>query len=113
MVKNMHQLFYQITQEGAKDSTEALENMSLDIDALVEGVYRDQIDRKNFHGRFVKFGAILYFLIVALRFMLGEENYISMLDMWYVPIILHAIVIINSLFLIYGERYYNEDVGVE
>ena len=47
MVKNMHQLFLQITKEGARDSGQALENMSLDIDALVEGVYRDQMDRNN------------------------------------------------------------------
>ena len=38
MVRNMHQLFLQITKEGARDSGQALENMSLDIDALVEGV---------------------------------------------------------------------------
>ena len=113
MVKNMHQLFLQITKEGARDSGQALENMSMDIDALVEGVYRDQMDRKNFHGRFLRFGLILYLLIVVLRFMLGEENYISMLEIWYVQIILHAIVIINSFFLLSGEKYYNEDVGVE
>lgn len=113
MVKNMHQLFLQITKEGAKDSGQALENMSLDIDALVEGVYRDQMDRANFHSHFLRFGLILYFLIIALRFMLGEENYIEMLDIWYVQIILHLIVIINSYFLLNGEKYYNEDVGVE
>ena len=109
----MHQLFLQITQEGAKDSGEALENMSMDIDALVEGVYRDQMDRKNFHGRFIKFGLMLFLLVVVLRFLLGEENYISLLDIWYVQIILHAVVIINAFFLLSGEKYYNEDVGVE
>ena len=113
MVKNMHQLFLPITKEGARDSGQALENMSLDIDALVEGVYRDQMDRNNFHGRFLRFGLILYLLIVVLRFMLGEENYIKLLDIWYVQVILHAIVIINAFFLLSGEKYYNEDVGVE
>ena len=113
MVKNMHQLFLQITKEGARDSGQALENMSLDIDALVEGVYRDQMDRNNFHGRFLRFGLILYLLIVVLRFMLGEDNYIKLLDIWYVQVILHAIVIINAFFLLSGEKYYNEDVGVE
>lgn len=113
MVKNMHQLFLQITKEGARDSGQALENMSLDIDALVEGVYRDQMDRKNFHGRFIRFGLILYLLVIVLRYMLGEENYIELLDIWYVQIILHAIVIINAFFLVSGEKYYNEDVGVE
>lgn len=113
MVKNMHQLFLQITKEGARDAGQALENMSLDIDSLVEGVYRDQMDRKNFHGRFIKFGMILYLLIVVLRFMLGEENYISMLEIWYVKIILHAIAGINAIFLLSGEKYYNEDMGVE
>ncbi len=113
MVKNMHQLFLQITKEGARDSGQALENMSLDIDALVEGVYRDQMDRKNFHGRFIRFGLILYLLVIVLRYMLGEENYIELLDIWYVQIILHAVVIINAFFLVSGEKYYNEDVGVE
>ena len=113
MVKNMHQLFLQITKEGARDSGEALENMSMDIDALVEGVYRDQMDRKNFHGRFIKFGLMLYMLVVVLRFMLGEENYIELIDIWYVQIILHLVVILNAFFLLSGEKYYNEDVGVE
>ena len=113
MVKNMHQSFLQITKEGARDSGEALENMSMDIDALVEGVYRDQMDRKNFHGRFIKFGLMLYMLVVVLRFMLGEENYIELIDIWYVQIILHLVVILNAFFLLSGEKYYNEDVGVE
>ena len=113
IVKNMHQLFLQITKEGARDSGQALENMSLDIDALVEGVYRDQMDRNNFHGRFLRFGLILYLLVIVLRFMLGEDNYIKLLDIWYVQVILHAIVIINAFFMLSGEKYYNEDVGVE
>lgn len=113
MVKNMNQLFLQITKEGARDSGQTLENMSLDIDALVEGVYRDQMDRNNFHGRFLRFGLILYLLVIVLRFMLGEDNYIKLLDIWYVQVILHGIVIINAFFLVSGEKYYNEDVGVE
>ena len=113
MVKNMNQLFLQITKEGARDSGQALENMSLDIDALVEGVYRDQMDRSNFHGRFLRFGLILYLLVIVLRFMLGEDNYIKLLDIWYVQVILHGIVIINAFFLVSGEKYYNEDVGGE
>lgn len=113
MVKNMHQLFLQITKEGARDSGEALENMAMDIDALVEGVYRDQMDRKNFHGRFIKFGVMLYLLVVVMRFMLGEENYMELIEIWYVQVILHAIVILNAFFLLSGEKYYNEDVGVE
>ena len=113
MIKNMHQLFYQITKEGARDAGEALENMSMDIDALVEGVYRDQMDRKNFHGRFIKFGVALFFLILALQYMLQVESYLELIEMWYVQIILHAIIIINALFLLKGEKYYNADVGVE
>lgn len=113
MVKNMNQLFLQITKEGAKDSGQALENMSLDIDALVEGVYRDQIDRNEFHKRFITFGLALFLLVMAMQFLLGTDSYIELLDMWYVQIVLHAIIIINSFFLITGERFYYEDVGVE
>ena len=113
MVKNMHQLFYQITKEGARDSGESLENMSLDIDALVEGVYRDRMDRSNFHKRFVTFGLALFLLVMAMQFLLGRDSYIKLLDMWYVQILLHAIILINCGFLLSGEKYYNEDVGVE
>lgn len=113
MIKNMHQLFYQITKEGSRDAGEALENMSMDIDALVEGVYRDQMDRKNFHGRFVKFGLALFFLILALQYMLQVERYLELIELWYVQILLHLVIIINALFLLKGEKYYNADVGVE
>ena len=113
MVKNMNQLFLQITKEGAKDSGEALENMAQDIDALVEGVYRDQVDRKNFHKRFLTFGMALFLLVMAMQFLLGTDSYIELLDTWYVQIVLHLIIIINSYFLLSGEKYYNEDVGVE
>ena len=113
MVKNMHQLFYQITKEGARDSGESLENMSLDIDALVEGVYRDRMDRGNFHTRFITFGLSLFLLVMAMQFLLGKNSYIKLLDMWYVKILLHCIIIVNCYFLYTGEKYYNEDVGVE
>ena len=113
MVKNMNQLFLQITKEGAKDSGEALENMAQDIDALVEGVYRDQVDRKNFHKRFITFGLALFLLVMAMQFLLGTDSYIELLDLWYVQLILHIILIVNSYFLLSGEKYYNEDLGVE
>jgi hypothetical protein len=113
IVKNMNQLFLQITKEGARDSGEALENMAMDIDALVEGVYRDQMDRKNFHRRFITFGMILFLLVLALQMMMGKNNYLRMLNMWYVHLILHAIIIVNTYFLLTGEKYYNEDVGAE
>jgi len=112
MVKNMHQLFYQITKEGARDSGESLENMSLDIDALVEGVYRDRMDRGNFHTRFITFGLALFLLVMAMQFLLGKNSYIKLLDTWYVQILLHCIILINCYFLYTGEKYYNEDVGV-
>lgn len=113
MVKNMHQLFYQITKEGARDSGESLENMSLDIDALVEGVYRDRMDRSNFHKKFLTFGMALFFLVAVMQFLLGKESYIELLNMFYVQVLLHGIIIINCYFLLSGEKYYNEDVGVE
>lgn len=113
MVKNMNQLFLQITKEGAKDSGEALENMAQDIDALVEGVYRDQVDRKNFHKRFITFGLALFLLVMAMQFLLGTDSYIELLEQWYIQLILHIIIIINCYFLLSGEKYYNQDLGVE
>ena len=63
VIKNMHQLFIQITREGSKDSGEALEGMLQDIDMLVESVYRDRIDRTSFYKQFVMFGLVLYLLV--------------------------------------------------
>ena len=113
MVKNMHQLFMQITKEGAKDSGESLENMMLDIDLLVEGVYRDKIEREASHKKFLGFGVALYFLVMLTQMLLDKQNYKTMLSLWYVQIILHMIIIINSYFIISGEKFYNEDTGGE
>lgn len=113
MVKNMHQLFLQITKEGARDSGEALELMSMDIDALVEGVYRDRMDRQTFHKKFLTFGGALFLLVLVMQLLFGRTEYLEMLEKFYVKLILHAIIIINCYFLITGEKFYNEDVGVE
>lgn len=113
MVKNMHQLFLQITKEGAKDSGESLENMMLDIDLLVEGVYRDKLDREGSHKKFVMFGVALYFLVMLIQTLLNEENYKAMLGLWYVQLLLHIVIWINSYFIVTGEKFYNEDTGGE
>jgi len=113
IVKNMHQLFLQITNEGSKDSGEALENMSLDIDMLVENVYRDRIDRASFHKKFLQFGLILYLMVMLVQFLLGIESYIEAIDNVLMQVLLHGIVLINTYFLLSGEKYYNEDVGAE
>ena len=112
MVRNMHQLFLQITNEGSKDASESLENMSNDIDVLVESVYRDRIDREQFYKKFLKFGIILYGMIAAPRLLL-METYLQMLELWYARLLIHVIVIINSYFLLAGTKFYNEDVGAE
>lgn len=113
IVKNTHQLFLQITNEGSKDSGDALENMSQDIDMLVESVYRDRIDRASFHKKFLQFGIILYLMVMLVQFLLGVESYISLLDNILVKLLLHGIIIINTYFLLNGEKYYNENVGAE
>ena len=113
MVKNMHQLFLQVTKEGAKNTGETFDNMLNDIDMLVEGVYRDRMDRSNFHKQFLTYGIALYGLIMLIQLLIGVSTYVSMLDQFFVKIIIHAIVIINSLFLLSGEKYYNENVGAE
>ena len=113
MVKNMHQLFLQVTKEGAKDTGETFENMLSDVDALVEGVYRDRMDRANFHRQFLMFGFALYGIVILLQFLVQIDTYIAMLDNIFIVIALHALVIINTCFLLKGEKYYNENVGAE
>lgn len=114
MVKNMHQLFLQITKEGSRDAAkESLESMLLDIDTLVEGVFKDRMDRDNFHKTFLRYGLMLYLLVMLIQYLLGVDSYIALLDNVIVKFILHAIIIANSYFLINGERYYSENVGAE
>lgn len=113
IVKNMHQLFLQITKEGSLDSGESLDNMQSDIDMLVESTYRDRMERASFHKSFLRYGVMLYLMVMLVQYMLGRDSYIRLLDEWYVVVILHLIIIINSYFLLKGEKYYNENVGAE
>lgn len=113
VVKNMHQLFIQITREGSKDSGEALEGMQMDIDMLVESVYRDRIDRTTFYKQFIMFGLILYLLVLLVQLLLGGDSYLELIKDWYVVLLLHGVILINTFFLVTGIKYYHEDVGAE
>ncbi len=113
IVKNMHQLFLQITKEGARNSMDSLENMQLDIDMLVESVYRDRIDRATFHKQFLQFGIMLYLMVMLVQYLLGTEAYLKLLESWVIQGLLHGVIIINSMFLLKGEKYYYENVGAE
>ena len=113
IVRNMHQLFLQITNEGSRDAGESLENMSQDIDMLVESVYRDRLDRAAFYKKFLQFGILLYLMVMLVQFMLGIETYNEMLENWWVKLLLHGIILLNTFFILSGVKYYNEDVGAE
>jgi hypothetical protein len=110
----MHQLFLQITKEGSKTSAkDSLDNMLLDIDTLVEGVYRDRMDRNTFHKSFLQYGIMLYLLVMLVQYILGVDTYLKLIEQAYVQILLHIIILVNTYFLINGEKYYNENVGAE
>ena len=113
IVRNMHQLFLQITLEGSLDSQDTLDAMLSDIDMLVEGVYRDRIDRAAFHKSFLQYGILLYLLVMLIQYLIGNDSYLKLLDDVLVQFLLHFILIINSYFLLSGEKYYNENVGAE
>lgn len=113
IVKNMHQLFLQITKEGAQNSADSLDNMQLDIDMLIESVYRDRIERATFHRNFLQFGIMLYLLVMLVQYLLGRETYLQLLGRWYVAALMHGVLIVNTYFLLKGEKYYNENVGAE
>lgn len=113
IVKNMHQLFLQITNEGSRDSQGALEGMLNDIDMLVSAVYVDKVNRKAFHKSFITFGIGLYFLIALVQFLVGNATYLKLLQNPIIIVLLNGIVIMNSYFLLKGEKYYNENIGGE
>lgn len=113
ITKNMHQLFLQITKEGAKEAKASLENMLLDIDMLVESVYRDRVDRSTFHKTFLRYAAMLYLMVMLVQYLLGIDTYLSLLESFITQFLLHTVIIINSFFVLSGEKYYNENVGAE
>lgn len=113
IVKNMHQLFLQMTLEGSLDAQDTLDAMLTDIDMLVESVYKDRIDRATFHKSFLQYGILLYLLVMLVQYLVGNDSYLKLLDDVLIQILLHFILIINSYFLISGEKYYNENVGAE
>jgi len=113
IVKNMHQLFLQITKEGAQNSADSLENMQMDIDMLVESVYRDRIERATFHKSFLQFGIMLYLMVMLVQYLVGRETYLNLLDQWFVQALLHSVLVVNTYFLLKGEKYYYENVGAE
>ena len=113
MTRNMHQLFLQITKEGSRDTNDVLENMLQDIDTHVEGVYRDRMDRKNFHRQFIQYGLMLYLLVMLIQYLIQVDTYRLLLKEPLILVALHTIVILNSYFLVNGEKYYNENVGAE
>ena len=51
-------------------------------------------------------------MIALVQIMLGD-TYQQMLELWYVQLLLHLVVIINTYFLLAGTKFYNEDVGAE
>ena len=114
MTRNMHQLFLQVTREGAHDTIQVLDNMLLDVDQLVEGVYQDRMNRQAFHKSFITYGLMLYLMIMAVQVLIGKDVYISLVNTnVLMQIGLHIVILFNSYFLLSGEKYYNENVGAE
>ena len=114
MTRNMHQLFLQVTREGAHDTVQVLDNMLLDIDQLVEGVYQDRMNRQAFHKSFITYGLTLYLMVMAVQWLIGKETYISLVSTnVLMQIGLHIVILFNSYFLLSGEKYYNENVEAE
>lgn len=114
MTRNMHQLFLQVTREGAHDTVGVLDNMLLDVDQLVEGVYQDRMNRSAFHSAFIRYGLLLYLMVMLVQWLIGKETYIEMVNSnIFLQIGLHIVVLFNSYFLLSGEKYYNENVGAE
>ena len=50
---------------------------------------------------------------MLIQLILGVDSYIKMLDNVIMKILVHGVVLINSYFLLKGEKYYNENVGAE
>ena len=70
--------------------------------------------RQGFHRSFVQFGLMLYLMIMLIEILIGRDKYIQMVnENIIIQVALHFIVLLNSYFLLSGEKYYNENVGAE
>ena len=87
--------------------------MQTDIDMLIESVYRDRIERQTFHKNFLQFGIMLYLMVMLVQYLLGRETYLVLLNRPLIQVLLHMVIIVNTYFLLKGEKYYNENVGAE
>ena len=114
MTRNMHQFFLQVTREGAHDTTQVLDNMLLDVDQLVEGVLQDRMNRDAFHKAFIRYGLLLYLMVMLVQWLIGKDTYIDLVNTNIIMQLgLHIVILFNSYFLLSGEKYYNENVGAE
>ena len=52
-------------------------------------------------------------MVMLVQYLLGRETYLLLLERWYIQVLMHGVLIINSHFLLKGERYYYENVGAE
>jgi hypothetical protein len=50
---------------------------------------------------------------MLVQLLLGNESYIILLKRWYIQVLLHGVLVVNTYFLLKGEKYYNENVGAE
>jgi hypothetical protein len=71
------------------------------------------MDRKNFHRQFVQYGLMLYLLVMLIQYLIQVDTYRQLLKEPLILVALHTIVLLNSYFLVNGEKYYNENVGAE
>ena len=56
---------------------------------------------------------MLYLMVMLVQYLLGRETYLVLLERWYIQILMHGVLIVNTYFLLKGEKYYNENVGAE
>ena len=71
------------------------------------------MERAGFHKNFLKFGVMLYLMVMLIQYLLGNDTYLQMLENPIIKVVLHLILLGNSYFLLKGEKYYNENVGAE
>ena len=50
---------------------------------------------------------------MLVQHLLGNETYLVLLQRWYIQLLMHGVLIVNTYFLLRGEKYYNENVGAE
>ena len=97
--------------EGVYNSNVLEDPVKSDVKMMIDMAYENGTIEASINYMNSKYN--YYIMVMLVQFMLGIETYNEMLENWWVKLLLHGIILLNTFFILSGVKYYNEDVGAE